>query len=285
MCKIEMENDSQPTPPQSALIAANPAEMVTLDQVPQFSRLRARHDGWTPARQRHFIEVLAACGRVREAAAAVGMSTMAAYKLRNRSEGRNFALAWDAALIKAREVLVDVSIDRAFNGTVTKTIKDGEVIKEVVGHDNRLLLATITRLDGAVFRNPAARVVAQEFDEFLDCLERDAATDGILEEAATQLGNPANAHADDPAQSETLVFLEMRGERGSIDGRALEQRTDALRRLARYGTQGAAFDSNIPTDDLDLNQCESWTQDQWRRAVLANLVTLGGGGSKSPASP
>jgi hypothetical protein len=282
LCKIEMENDTPPALPQTELLTTTHTEMVTLDQPPQFSRLRARRDGWTPARQRYFIEVLAACGRVRDAAAAVGMSTMAAYKLRNRSEGRNFALAWDAALIKAREVLIDLSIDRAFNGTVTKTIKDGEVIKEVIGHDNRLLLATMTRLDGAVYRNPAARVVAQEFDEFLDCLERDATSDGIREEAASQLGNPEQASAMDGARSDSVAFLEMRGERGSADGAAIERRTDALRRLARYGTQGAAFGNHIPTDDLDLDQCDAWTQDQWRRAALANLVTLGGDGSKKP---
>jgi hypothetical protein len=266
LCKIEMENDSQ-----TALSPDTGTEMVSLEQTPQFARLRARRDGWTPERQRHFIEVLAACGLVREAAAAVGMSTMAAYKLRNRSEGRNFALAWDAALIKAREVLVDVSIDRAFNGTVTRTIKDGEVVKEVAGLDNRLLLATLTRLDTAGFRNPAARIVAQELDEFLDCLERDAASDGIREEAAERVGSPEHLLADDPARSEAVGFLEMRGERGSAAGYAIEQNADVMRRLTRYGVQGAAFDTKIPTDDLDPNQLESWTLEQWQRATLADL--------------
>lgn len=60
--------------------------------------LKARHDGWTPARQRHFVEVLAATKSLTRACQAVGMSRTGAYKLRDRPEASQFRLAWDAAL-------------------------------------------------------------------------------------------------------------------------------------------------------------------------------------------
>ena len=60
--------------------------------------LKARHDGWTAARQRRFIEVLGATKSVTKACAVVGMSRMSAYKLRDRAEARQFCFAWRDAL-------------------------------------------------------------------------------------------------------------------------------------------------------------------------------------------
>lgn len=61
-------------------------------------RLKARHDGWTPERQRRFIEELAATRSVSKACRAVGMSRDSAYKLRGRPEAAQFRLAWAKAL-------------------------------------------------------------------------------------------------------------------------------------------------------------------------------------------
>jgi len=60
--------------------------------------LKARHDGWNAARQRRFIEVLAATKSVTRACAAVGKSAATAYALRNRAGAESFAAAWDSAL-------------------------------------------------------------------------------------------------------------------------------------------------------------------------------------------
>ena len=62
--------------------------------------LKARHDGWTPARQRHFIHVLAVTKSITRACKAVGMSAVTAYALRKRPGAAGFAAAWDAALGK-----------------------------------------------------------------------------------------------------------------------------------------------------------------------------------------
>ena len=73
---------------------------------PRLSRVRfppvpvaKRHDGWTPARQFRFIELLAVTRSITRACAAVGMSRESAYQLRDRPEAaRGFALAWRRAL-------------------------------------------------------------------------------------------------------------------------------------------------------------------------------------------
>ena len=60
--------------------------------------LKARHDGWTPERQRRFIEVLAESRSIATACRAVGMSRASAYKLRDHPEASEFRSAWDKAL-------------------------------------------------------------------------------------------------------------------------------------------------------------------------------------------
>lgn len=67
----------------------------------QKPRAAPRHDGWTPARSRRFIEALAAGHDVRRACAGVGLSREAAYKLRRRDPV--FAQEWQTTLRTARE--------------------------------------------------------------------------------------------------------------------------------------------------------------------------------------
>ena len=45
---------------------------------------RQRDDGWSPARQRAFLEALASCGSVSAAARVVGLSRESAYALRRQ---------------------------------------------------------------------------------------------------------------------------------------------------------------------------------------------------------
>ena len=107
--------------------------------------LRPRDDGWTPARQRAFLEALASCGSVATAARRVGMSRESAYALRRRSDARGFAQAWDAARLLAAEHLVDLAWDRAVQGEVRPLVYHGEVVGEVRHYDNRLLLGLIAQ--------------------------------------------------------------------------------------------------------------------------------------------
>jgi hypothetical protein len=61
---------------------------------------------WTPAKAMAFLEALAVCGKVAEAARSVGMTRQAAYRLRSRSafvaQGWPLALAAGKARRRAR---------------------------------------------------------------------------------------------------------------------------------------------------------------------------------------
>jgi hypothetical protein len=59
--------------------------------------LRARADGWLPAVQCRFLELLAAGLTVGAAAAALGKNRQTAYALRRRKGAESFAAAWDTA--------------------------------------------------------------------------------------------------------------------------------------------------------------------------------------------
>jgi hypothetical protein len=84
---------------------------------------RVRADGWTPDRQARFIGYLAEAGSVAEAARRVGMSRMAAYRLRRRKGAESFAHAWDSIVaywqgeeLTARKVTPSELFERAHEG-------------------------------------------------------------------------------------------------------------------------------------------------------------------------
>jgi len=147
-----------------------------------------RADGWTPDRIRRFLEMLAQCGVVADAARAAGMNPRHAYTLRSSSKGRAFAVAWDAAQLLARGCMADEVMSRALNGCVEVIIRDGKVWGERHRYDNRLSMAVLTRLDALAnsHQEPdcAPRAVAQEFGEFVDivCTGDDAAAADFIED-------------------------------------------------------------------------------------------------------
>lgn len=154
----------------------------------------ARGNGWTAERQRSFCETLAECGSVDIAAKAVGMTRQTAYRLRRRAQGRSFALAWDAALKLARSRLMTEVLSLASEGISETIIKDGEVVAERRRRDPRVLLTVIERIDRLEKRHEDKIVsrVAEEFDEFLDCMTGiSAAQADVSEQAVT----PANTRA------------------------------------------------------------------------------------------
>lgn len=220
------------------------------------AQLRARIDGWTPEKQRLFCETLADCGLVRDAAAAVGMSPQSAYALRRRSEGRAFAMAWNAALHLARHRLMDMAIERAMEGNVTSVTKDGQVIGERKQQDMRHLLAAITKLEGGAFNNRATRAVAEEFDLFLDAMEADA-------NRALALPHEGAGTSAAPRTIEAARFFETRKNAGPLADRELES---AVGRLVRG--QGMDYanghhaepDHRSMIDRLTQEDLDSWDE-------------------------
>ncbi|MBB5710189.1 hypothetical protein [Sphingomonas xinjiangensis] len=217
------------------------------------ARQRAqRHDGWTPDRQRFFLEAIAEGQTVDAAARLVGMSAASAYAFRRRAPATTFAVGWSGANLLARERLAAMLFARAVEGQVeTLTRPDGSTIARHK-YDNRLAATMLARLDrqaeapecGAALE--AARLVAQEFDAFLDVLERN----------------------EGPAR--TGLFL---GTRAASDADLAP--IVSLARADRYCRTGVALAGEVDTTDLDIVDRAQWTAERWQRAEAAGLLVLG----------
>ena len=110
-----------------------------IDFVPA-TRRSARHDGWTPERQRSFIEALADTGNVRRAAAMVNMSPEGAYYLRRQPEAASFAAAWSAALDHGVQRMKDIAFERAVEGELVPILAGGKLLGYRRRYNDRLLM-------------------------------------------------------------------------------------------------------------------------------------------------
>ncbi len=126
-----MTNDSAPY---------RPADFAPLDFTP-VPMARARHDGWSPERQRAFLTALAATGTASAAAKMVGMSRKSAYALRARPDATSFAEAWDQAISFGRARMFDSMMERAMNGVTTFTLRLGGAVDIRHGPDGQLMAA------------------------------------------------------------------------------------------------------------------------------------------------
>lgn len=87
-----------------------------------------RHDGWTPERQRGFIDALARTGSVKAAAHAVNMTPEGAYLLRRHPEAGPFRKAWKDALALGVQRLEDIAMERALHGVDVPVYHFGEIV-------------------------------------------------------------------------------------------------------------------------------------------------------------
>jgi hypothetical protein len=114
--------------------------------------LRARADGWTPARQIAFIGALGVTGSVLAAARRVSMARESAYRLRRKPGAESFAAAWDAALRKtraARKVTPEERARRAMEPLFKPVLYAGRHVATVEKVDNSALLALVSQLGRA----------------------------------------------------------------------------------------------------------------------------------------
>ncbi|WP_374944435.1 hypothetical protein [Sphingomonas sp.] len=126
------------TPVRSDPPAPNePSPVPAFTPVP---RRKPRHDGWTAARQRAFIEALAQTGSVSHAAARVNMAAEGAYQLRRAPGSESFRAAWAAALDYGVQHLADLAIDRARDGVAVPIFHDGKQVGEKRWYNDRLLM-------------------------------------------------------------------------------------------------------------------------------------------------
>ena len=140
-----------------------------------------RHDGWSRERKARFLDRLAACGNVRTASAAAGMSRDSAYRLRRRDAA--FARGWDAALLLSVPRGKDVLADKATEGIEEDVWYRGELVGTRRRFDARLLLAHIARLEKLVAELPEhAAEDAARFDELVAAIGGEAPPEHIAVE-------------------------------------------------------------------------------------------------------
>ena len=160
-------NDSHPLPPRLvALLQDMPLEELAFVAVP----VRARHDGWTKARQQGFILRLALGGCVSVAARGVGKTKASAYRLRERPGATSFAASWDKALGWGRDRTVDVALEIALCGERVPVIRDGRCVAIVHRPNNRLAMAVLNALDRRAERLPDPFGGSAAFEDMLDAL-------------------------------------------------------------------------------------------------------------------
>ena len=109
--------------------------------------VKARHDGWTPERQRGFIDRLVVTGSVAKSARAVGMTPQSARNLRKRRGAESFSRAWDRALESGRSYHIDVGLARSIQGEEVPIVRNRRCIGVKLRHDNRLAMSVLNALD------------------------------------------------------------------------------------------------------------------------------------------
>ncbi len=112
------------------------APVPDFDAVPR----KFRHDGWTPHRQRAFIEALADTGSVSRAAHRVNMSPEGAYYLRRQRGAEGFRRAWEAALDFGVQRLKDIAFERAIEGQLVPVFVAGKLMGFRRKKNDRLLM-------------------------------------------------------------------------------------------------------------------------------------------------
>lgn len=188
----------------------------------------------------------------------VGLSAASAYAFRRTAKGAAFALGWRAASLLARDAIAETLLVRALEGQVTTIVRADGSIQTRHHHDNGLCMRLLARLDRQVETAPdadvkAARLVAQEFDAFLDLVARDE--------------GPARAG----------LFLARRAPALTKDGTDPAYDLAPIYALAaadRFARTGVATAGEVDVSDLDPAARADWTADQWQRAEAAGLLAL-----------
>lgn len=174
--------------------------------IPDFAPVpmrRRRRNGWTEAKQRHFIAELARHGMVRLAADAVRMGRASAYRLRERPGAESFAEAWDIAMDMGRGSVIERAMARAREPVVTPVFYGGRQIGRIERPNDALIMATLgaiqaerTREDRRIARknleNDAALIKGIAFLEMFAEKEHD---DMLRREAAMKAARQAEQRA------------------------------------------------------------------------------------------
>ncbi len=172
-----------------------------------------RHDGWHPELRVKFLEALAQTGNVQASAYFVQRSRQSAYDLKRRDA--DFARAWLAALVLAREEAQDKLQERAIEGVEEEIFYHGEVVATRRRYDARLLLAHLARLDKIAEQIPAQRGAAR-FGDLLEAIGKGEDTAPLIatptaDELAALAGAAEAQQAPQAGAEEELEFYAVCG--------------------------------------------------------------------------
>ncbi len=150
-----------------------------------------RHDGWTPERQRAFIEALASTGSVKLAARAVNMSPEGAYYLRRQPGAEEFAAAWKRALEYGGPLIEEAALERTIHGVSFPIFHGDRQVGERRVHNERLTMFMLQHRmpekygqglrSGTKHPDTIAREEADEIDE-----AREAEVIAVLDKLGAQ---------------------------------------------------------------------------------------------------
>lgn len=148
---------AEPAPPAAADPPGAAESQRTLDDYDWYPVLRKpRADGWSPATQRKFIEVLADTGSVMQAAMAVGKTKSSCYKLRRSPGAEGFDRAWRTAMDQASAVALDECFERALVGSDEPVFnREGVRIGRRYRQNDRLLMFLLRAYMPERFRHAA----------------------------------------------------------------------------------------------------------------------------------
>ena len=150
--------DPTPAPIAETIPAldAHGHDPAAYDWVPVLKK--RRKDGWSPDKQRAFIEALADTGSVATAAQCVDMSESSAYRLRRAPGAEAFDRAWSAAIDAASKKLLDAAFERALVGSEEPVFdRDGNRVGRRLRQSDRLLMFLLRAYGPDCFRDAAAR--------------------------------------------------------------------------------------------------------------------------------
>lgn len=101
---------------------------------------KPRHDGWTPERQKAFVEALADTGCVAIACRMVNMSQPSFYQLRRQPGATSFRAAADAAQALGLQCVKDEAFERAMHGQLVPVFVGGRLMGFRRKKNDRLLM-------------------------------------------------------------------------------------------------------------------------------------------------
>jgi len=129
--------------------------------------LRERHDGFTPPKQKIFLQTLRETGCVRDACRVAGITSTSAYRTRRKLP--EFARQWDSALAMAAGDLEAIAFRRAVEGTEQKVIRNGVVVQTTIKQSDSMLRLIVEGSNPAKYgrRGTVARQLGKKEDEKL----------------------------------------------------------------------------------------------------------------------